>query len=1269
MGPDNLEEIFLAMQKPLDLPTLKETHSAIFQRLEKFERSSALAMIGAMLCDASLQSNCLRLEALAHIALLSCQGVQPISENALRDCFAELGKGICGRMEDPAEDVFVSLVHDQTGNYRVLEGIWESGSFYLQRVLDVVAKFPEQPLLTRIGERVKALLILSDAVCERIQLDEFQQGQPDALPELESQHLQFCQNQCVIFSLEELASLGLSIDALDLFSLVKNDLATVEKQELLTSMFQRYPIWIAEDQESVIFCLPTATTFAIRSAVCNLLLQNGFVNQLLACIEESYQDLWYRSGLLGLNNPPPLPFARSSETMPSREFVSLDNSGTHIHFYFLMDDIAGMPLSGIAKPRIANDADCEQAVSAIAAARDSAIRSGEFTRGLTLIIFCGVGRGVGIDRRVLEGHDDWNVEFISAADFDVLNHKRMFSGAELFRLFDWQEKVADLGIQLHNNNGLLNLIAYQNSDEVKLFTSNEIEQSVRHKGCHISIGTNFIVEERLKYWQQNDYRRMPELNGGLCLVRRIGGNRDFGSGNVAVHSKGKRTGKDGIPFVVTVAGSKRCFWCHSIATEGHEVSYNEYEMVETWARRCVPVINSCCGDHLPEVVQLVVNHGVDNCRIDPEKVLPKVKSEIEDSITVNVDGKDRLSISLSEKFYLGLRTSKNISERALVRAICGGFFTLANLNLPSKKLDAMEAQIVTSDDARQVHSFVANAYRDRTRNDLIAPVVHFTEKDVALLRLGVAFRVEPQESKTTEFSTAQACTGFLNKIVEDLEREICESLKSFNKQEMLLFLMRNYESAKVNREIWMRTGKANIALNDDQPEKAQEIVENELKANNALLPCRLLIEMGVASCREEGGQSPSELIVARLMAKAYLLFQYGGWSNSIRWNWMPPRLLITALGDIHAVTEFESNVLRPFAERGSRERLVGKYDSYEENFKELAPVAATDSSIHSQFEDAIVCEFGFSITEMREFLDALEDWGEKESGCLVFTATKSQLISALESRGVITSNSKKILDHLMLRARESFRTVPETFVDADLDPWRFGRALSLNRRPIVAISKDNENVLLAPGLVRESVVFTLTRYFNAEIRFSDYRSEEMRRWDATKKGERGDKFVDEVIKRLEELGWKVLHKEKFLSFLLGYGQDEEFGALKDLGDVDILAFHEQKKRVLAIECKHLQFKKTPGEIAEQLNDYRGQRRQDGSKLKKDELKKHLDRIEALTARREKLVKHQKLPNDISIEGWIVFRHPVPMLFCWEEFKDRVAICVLDTLEKDLNRKK
>ena len=81
-----------------------------------------------MLLDKRLQSNCSRLEALVHLALAVGSGSTLRTQKEFADCFNCLGDGVCGRLEDPAEDVLVSLVTTSRGHFRVLEGIWESGS-------------------------------------------------------------------------------------------------------------------------------------------------------------------------------------------------------------------------------------------------------------------------------------------------------------------------------------------------------------------------------------------------------------------------------------------------------------------------------------------------------------------------------------------------------------------------------------------------------------------------------------------------------------------------------------------------------------------------------------------------------------------------------------------------------------------------------------------------------------------------------------------------------------------------------------------------------------------------------------------------------------------------------------------------------------------------------------------------------------------------------------------------------------------------------------
>ncbi len=97
-----------------------------------------------------------------------------------------------------------------------------------------------------------------------------------------------------------------------------------------------------------------------------------------------------------------------------------------------------------------------------------------------------------------------------------------------------------------------------------------------------------------------------------------------------------------------------------------------------------------------------------------------------------------------------------------------------------------------------------------------------------------------------------------------------------------------------------------------------------------------------------------------------------------------------------------------------------------------------------------------------------------------------------------------------------------------------------------------------------------------------------------------------------------------------------------------------------MECKDLQFNKTIGEVAEQLADFRGQMQSDG---KPDRLKRHLSRLEVLAANESIVSKALQLAMPARIEGHLVFRNPVPMLFAWEHMERRIQISMFAELNQ------
>jgi hypothetical protein len=97
-------------------------------------------------------------------------------------------------------------------------------------------------------------------------------------------------------------------------------------------------------------------------------------------------------------------------------------------------------------------------------------------------------------------------------------------------------------------------------------------------------------------------------------------------------------------------------------------------------------------------------------------------------------------------------------------------------------------------------------------------------------------------------------------------------------------------------------------------------------------------------------------------------------------------------------------------------------------------------------------------------------------------------------------------------------------------------------------------------------------------------------WQAKMSGERGTEFANKVADRLSEDGWEARVEIK-ITELFNRSLDRNYG------DIDVLAWKREEGRVLVIECKDLQFKKTFGEMAEQLSDFRGVVRGNGQASK------------------------------------------------------------------------
>lgn len=377
------------------LEAIAAEHPALGGQLRGFNPLKLATAYGALLTVPELQSNCLRLEALVQLGLALGAGARKPQPKHLIRWFADLGTGRCGAFEDPAEDVFVGLIATPRGNFRVLEGIWESGSFYLQRVMDVVERMPTGGALGALRESVYALLTLSEAVCARASLSRHELGNPiprQFLP-LKFANTMEGLRQRVRFSPANLAELGILAGALREFVIDPGDRGRLLRGGIGHAFLERYPlVW---DGGSYHFLLPTATTAAIRRLVVERVNELGVGTGFLDALTNEYAYLMRNSPLLGTSSHGPVQFQRV-ERRPMASVLMTVDDGRYLSIVFFTDTLDRFSETGLTNP----NPDAEELGNVVGRLIDTlqekASQEPDFRDGLTILVGCGIGRATAI---------------------------------------------------------------------------------------------------------------------------------------------------------------------------------------------------------------------------------------------------------------------------------------------------------------------------------------------------------------------------------------------------------------------------------------------------------------------------------------------------------------------------------------------------------------------------------------------------------------------------------------------------------------------------------------------------------------------------------------------------------------------------------------------------------------------------------------------------------------------------------------------------------
>ena len=1225
----------------------------IIRRLHPVRGASLFA--GLML-HPELQSNTHRLEALVHLILGEGNGTKKITKNIALELFSSLNGSFYQSSEDPAEDMMVTVVQHSTGSYRLLEGLWESSAFYLQIFINLVERMPNNEFFVRVKQSIHSILLISDAIIERAGLDRYCVGEPYPLSDIPDEVL--CNlsstKQYVRFTNRELIDLGITPSALSPFIYPLDDRGRLLDVRLGSSPLERSPI--IKSNGTCYVLLPTSLSIAIRHLVIDFCINNKMLNSLEDSVKAGYvRHFSEEISLLGKIKDTPFHKINNSKeiTCGAHALVNIDE-GRYIQFILAFDDFKDYE-DGWFNGCSSNGEDDGSAIDEQTRKVHQIVSSKEgFREGLTIVIGCGWGRHMSFPMPE-EALKNWNTVSISAPDITTFS---MPSASDMdpysfWRLVDANKILSKTGAHIANINGLLNLYGWAKSNNFHLVPHQEVPQDIsppQISSFFMMIEQSFILNVRSGVHAGLDKHCETTPSGQIKQVQRQAVDWYFDEdrykpvyASIDDATKGRLLG--------LVYGVNRKWWCSPVLEGGEnkDFIYRTWDAACSWVNRLDKIIEPLISE---SIIGDITWQWEYSCTYYPDSRLPPPSYADLIAMTsskIELCGPDVvITSSFSEEFILGFHQEDNHAERAmvtsLIRAVLSTIYDSATLE---RLTDETSVNVFSDTDAKYVHVLTARSFSDHVKEFMIPPIF-VNSFDDATSRIGLGWLAHTHQNGS-EINGVEQCTRYLRELVDAVWRKMRELLSVLNKDSTIKFLLKNHEAIDSDSEHWKRTYKAVIGLHEDK-DSAASVVSNQISLrNSSSISSRIAIEMAICECDSHGGFHPGKLDITKIITYGALMYHMGGWSDAIRYEMVPPIIRITPFGDVLFDHTFFDSIVVPYGAALHEKILKKKAAIYSKHFEEPIPVKSSKGILGKEFEDVWHSEYGFNIDESRLFVDLLEDKGVLDKS-VVLELDEDELLHLGMQGGVSREAILAITDSMMLEERESWESPPCGFHMNDILPWRFRRRLSVISCPIL---KFNDKLLIAPGLLRNGLVYLLRNSYEASFDENQFTSREMKKWVGMQRNREGHLFNKSVASEFEGFGWKT-ESDTLLTKLLNKKLD------KDYGDIDVIAWNPITGNVLLIECKDLIFAKTPGEIARQIYEFRGVTRANG---KPDCLLKHLKRIEVVTSNLDHFKKHIGLNIELTINPCLLFSNLVPLSFVESSTLSNIKVISFDGIKE------
>ena len=1248
----DIEQLLAALRPPSIPCEAFDDKDADLHQIRTWKKSFVVSVLAGLSTVPAYHANGIRLDWLQRLVLSKADGQRkPASDELSRALNAGLDRARVLRLEDPTEDIFCDLIATERGNYRIIPGQWEAAAPYTQTLLDAFESLPDSPLKRDTLISVYSLLKLSDAIAARANIDRATAsgGEPAGILTVPRTAALKELARRVRLTNGELQRIGIDKDALTPFFLLPEHHPYVSDRVAGETPLEFYPL--IADPNGIVVASPVNMSLAVRSVIVGAAQNGGVENVLLHAMLVRQQEYSEVSGFW--------PVPRLQLSAPNRHFMRAGvcqfEQGRYLHVIQVPATFDEFPQKAFGSVRALGEEASKAIADDVAKFWRFLQTRSDYRSGTTVLLLSGWGTPHSIvpPIREAEAPQGWHYLPLSFADAAVLGACEDGKFRNIVRLLEQVERLEADGFSFQNLNGILNLFGFWRTTDGNLVPEHLSEIA---PPCSLAIPTDELLAPRKEACTKRDFRALPMPGGGFKVVQRLDWNDvdDLKPIYASLADAAERR----LLGAVHIEG--RTWWieCAVRPDGGGDWQYRFWQAVLQWLAAVGADIIAAFPQHfLPGPAKIVIRipAGREFEQSDLSKLPP---ADLARSLVGSRDAPDvQRTVEVLPSWMPHLAKPENDAEIELIAATLEQIAEVSNRGVTRTELRQAITKSIRSRDWRWLHAREVFTPLDRLgRSGLVGRFRKIPMSASALVRCGSAWGFRAR-TDGLEINGETECGDFLTRYRDRVLDNLIAQVRTMDRGKLMTLAAGHYQAARLEQQQWRGTIRALRAIHGTAADT--DALKRQSAINAVQRAAKSICEIAACEAPAAGGLDPGRVDIEEMFAKAILLFGNSQLFAAVRAGIMTPTLRISPAGDLLSDRTLHEIALRPAFEWTNKQALDDAAKAYDRVRTEGGSKHTGDKLPWSEeLRAAVEAEYGVSAEAFVDLQFAQIQIAEGR-GEGAFAVKRSELSRLLgENESYPSDDATNLLRRLTLSRRPSWRDRSSGLTEADFDLTRFDRPYSIINRPLVAMDDDEDPlILVAPVFVSDSTMYALGGLMDGSLNNPFWVSAEATRYAGAAGKAAGDAFEGTVTASIKGLGLEAWPRCK-LSWALNEKVPNE------LGDIDVLAVSQDRRRVWVIEARNLRLCRTEAEVAARLSEYRGRMIRDNKgREKPDRMLRHIRRVEYMRQRRERLCARLKLDAVPEVRGLLVVDAPQPMSFhAVEELPDGECV-YLDVIGK------